>query len=523
MMKRSIKRVVEESDSRSLLKLLAVALFAISVLIAATGCSEAQDETFTAARFILPAEVQQTMDSVNAFARASGGAASFEEYKAIYTHFIEQNPNSVPLHMDIQTLYNNFGKRIDAQDVYRELYETYPDSAMFIYLYARTQVGPIVDSLYHKAFVADSNFYWSNFALASRIFSYPPYDTARAIELYKRCIKLDNAYPAPFQQLAVLYKAKGDYDKAMEFADLFATSSQNPRTPLLLQADIWEAKGNAVAAQQLLAAYVVENPGDLQARHALADLYERQDSLQQAIAEMYGVARDSRLRALPFMRIAELYGKMGNADSALGYVLAAARVGYDDYYRIENAAEFALLKDDNRYSDLIAFLKEQSEKHTADRMAGFADRADSIKQANLSNTVSEPLPSVGLTTISGESISLEALRGNPAVVLFWSAWSDQSQRVLDLFHDLEELRPEGVKFLLLNMWDDDPEEAEKYLRDRGFDYPVIPVDDFTAEKFGVFGVPTILLADSDGVVRYRLEGYQMALDQIILWQLEALK
>jgi predicted Zn-dependent protease len=488
-----------------------------------SGCSQSSEKkVFTASPFQPPIEVQQATDSVTAYAREVGGAATFEEFKVIYEYFIELHPNSAPLQMDFQALYNNFDKREECQERFREMYQQHPDSAFYIFLYARTLVGPEVDTLFNKAYEVDSNYYWSNFALASRLFSYPPYDTARAIHLYERAIEIDNSYPAPFRQIAILHKAQGNYDEALQFADLFAVASQNPLTPLLLQAEIWKLRDNNDTAETLLRAYVAENPNDLAARQALVDLYQEQKRFDVALEQQYELTTLSRSRMEGFVKIAELYCELGNSDSAIAYVVAAAQQGYDDHHRIAGSEVFQQLKDDERYDDMMAFLKDQYSKHTADRLASFAALADSLKRAALADTVSEQLPRVTLETRSGESVSLESLKGEPAVIIFWSSWSNQSAGVLYLMREFNGLKPQGVDVVAINMWDDEPEKAEKYLRDYGFDYQLITVSDYVAEQFGVFGVPTVLIADADGVVRYRNEGYQSSLDQIMLWQVESL-
>jgi thiol-disulfide isomerase/thioredoxin len=425
--------------------------------------------------------------------------------------------------MDLQSLYNNFNKRSECQERFRKMYEAHPDSAFCVYLYARTLIGPQVDTLFREAYRADSNFYWADFALASRVYSFPPYDTTRAIQLYERCIELDNAYPAPFQAIAKLYLAQEKYDKAMQFADLFATASLNPLTPLLLQEQIWEAQGKYDAAEKLLQSYAAENPNEVSVRQALEKLYEKKKDYDGALKQEYEVAKLSNPRVEAFVKIAELYSRAGDADSAITYILIAARQGFNDYRRIQSEDVFKDLRSDKRYDDMISLLKDQSEKYTGARLASFADKADSLKKAVLADTVYMQLPTdVSLATLSGVPVSLDSLRGEPVVMLFWSSWSNQSAGALAMLREFSQLKPSGVQILAVNMWDDDPADAEQFLHDRGYKYDLIPVSSFDAERLGVYGVPTILVIDANGIVRYRDEGYRPSLDQVILWQVNSL-
>jgi len=120
--------------------------------------------------------------------------------------------------------------------------------------------------------------------------------------------------------------------------------------------------------------------------------------------------------------------------------------------------------------------------------------------------VGEPLPDFALRTFEGGTASRETLEGKPLLVIFWNTWCPNCLRELpEIARQSERLGPRGLRVLAVNTAMNDTEpKARAYWNKYGYAFPSGFDHDFdVGQAFGVFGVPTVFLVDSKGVVRYK--------------------
>lgn len=112
-------------------------------------------------------------------------------------------------------------------------------------------------------------------------------------------------------------------------------------------------------------------------------------------------------------------------------------------------------------------------------------------------------PDFQLTRIDGSSVSLADLRGQPAVLIFWTAWCPICKEEAPRFNELAaQYEPKGVRVLGINI-QDSPARTEGGIRDFGIRYTVARDPDASvAHRYNVTGTPTIIILDGNGVVRY---------------------
>jgi peroxiredoxin len=112
-------------------------------------------------------------------------------------------------------------------------------------------------------------------------------------------------------------------------------------------------------------------------------------------------------------------------------------------------------------------------------------------------------PEFQLTQTNGASVSLDSLRGQPVVIVFWTAWcpfcKEEAPRINDLAAKYE---PRGVRVLGINIQDSEARTAGG-IRDFGIKYQVArDADASIAKAYQVQGTPTIIFLNKDGIVRY---------------------
>ncbi len=117
--------------------------------------------------------------------------------------------------------------------------------------------------------------------------------------------------------------------------------------------------------------------------------------------------------------------------------------------------------------------------------------------------VGNPAPDFQLARIDGGQISLDDLRGRPAVIVFWTSWCpicrEEAPRINALAAEYES---KGVRVLGINV-KDSVARAESGVKEFGVKYVVArDPDGNVARAYKVTGAPTIVFLDRKGVVRY---------------------
>ncbi|MDP8956486.1 MAG: TlpA family protein disulfide reductase [Actinomycetota bacterium] len=127
--------------------------------------------------------------------------------------------------------------------------------------------------------------------------------------------------------------------------------------------------------------------------------------------------------------------------------------------------------------------------------------------------------------MTGGSLEPGDYAGKVLVVNFWNPFCGPCRREQPLLQESwERLRGRGVQMIGLMFiggfppWPDDPEAAQRYLRRFRVTYPVLrDVDSKFADGFGIQGIPTTVVVDRQGRMRFRVLGELKpgALDELI--------
>jgi len=112
-------------------------------------------------------------------------------------------------------------------------------------------------------------------------------------------------------------------------------------------------------------------------------------------------------------------------------------------------------------------------------------------------------PDFELEKAGGGTISSKDLEGNPAVLVFWTAWcpvcKEEAPHINKLAAEFEE---QGVRVVGINIGESDARIKEG-IKDFGIKYPVAKdKDSSVAKNYKVIGTPTVVFLDKKGVVRY---------------------
>jgi peroxiredoxin len=123
-------------------------------------------------------------------------------------------------------------------------------------------------------------------------------------------------------------------------------------------------------------------------------------------------------------------------------------------------------------------------------------------------------PEFALPTLTGETISLSQLRGQTTILNFWATWCAPCRAEIPAFSAFADAHPEVA---VLGIATDGPRAkvaaAAKQLDIR---YPVLLSDPETHRAYGISTIPTTVIVDAEGRVRYAHSGLLMG------WQLKIL-
>ncbi len=120
-------------------------------------------------------------------------------------------------------------------------------------------------------------------------------------------------------------------------------------------------------------------------------------------------------------------------------------------------------------------------------------------------TLGAPAPPLELPTLDGETVQLDALRGNVVLVNFWASWCEPCTREMPRFQQWhEQHHADGLTILGVNtLYQDQRAAVDDFLRMQSVTYPILTDEEGqTSQQWLVRNLPYSYVIDRDGVVRF---------------------
>lgn len=117
-------------------------------------------------------------------------------------------------------------------------------------------------------------------------------------------------------------------------------------------------------------------------------------------------------------------------------------------------------------------------------------------------------PAFELTTLAGDTVSGDGLRGKVVLVNFWATWCPPCRVEMPGFQSVyDEKKDDGFVVLGISTDATGREPVERFLAERSITYPVAMATATVIQSFGGTNVlPTSFLLDRDGRIRYEVRG-----------------
>jgi thiol-disulfide isomerase/thioredoxin len=124
--------------------------------------------------------------------------------------------------------------------------------------------------------------------------------------------------------------------------------------------------------------------------------------------------------------------------------------------------------------------------------------------------VNDPAPPIELQSFTtGQTVTLESLRGKVVLVDFWASWCIPCRKSLPMFNELRaNIGTEKFEILAVNL-DENLDDANAFLASYPVSYPVVwDQGQVTPGLYDVQGMPSSYIVDQNGVVRAAHKGFK---------------
>jgi thiol-disulfide isomerase/thioredoxin len=123
--------------------------------------------------------------------------------------------------------------------------------------------------------------------------------------------------------------------------------------------------------------------------------------------------------------------------------------------------------------------------------------------------VGSQAPDFTLKSNQGSNVRLAEQRGHVVMLNFWASWCAPCRKEMPLLDELHQ-RYQSAGFILYGVnVEPDPTAGDKLVKDLGVSFPVLyDTDSATSRAYRIDAMPTTVVIDRDGVVRYVNRGYR---------------
>ena len=142
---------------------------------------------------------------------------------------------------------------------------------------------------------------------------------------------------------------------------------------------------------------------------------------------------------------------------------------------------------------------------------------------SLASNIQGAAPDFTLKSNNGKNLRLSEQRGQVVLLNFWATWCGpcrQEMPILDTLH--QQYQKLGFTVMGINV-DQQRSAAERILKDIPVSFPVLFDSGSTvSEQYQVDAMPTTVLIDRDGNMRYLHRGYQSGSEDLYETQIKTL-
>ena len=132
-----------------------------------------------------------------------------------------------------------------------------------------------------------------------------------------------------------------------------------------------------------------------------------------------------------------------------------------------------------------------------------------LAMVNGSAEVGQAAPEFALPDMSGQPVSLQDYAGEVVLINFWASWCGPCREEMPLLDQLSErYGPMGFTMLGVNV-EEDSSLADRFLTGTPVSFPILyDRENAVSELYDVIAMPTTVLVDRQGNIRFVHHGYE---------------
>ena len=132
-------------------------------------------------------------------------------------------------------------------------------------------------------------------------------------------------------------------------------------------------------------------------------------------------------------------------------------------------------------------------------------------------------PDFALKGATGDNLRLSELRGQVVMINFWASWCGPCRQEMPHLEDLyQRYEPLGFTLLGVNV-EKNRKKADQMLNDMPVSFPILfDSRNEVSKLYGVIAMPSTVLIDRDGTIRYIHNGYKAGYEQEYQTQIRSL-
>jgi len=133
----------------------------------------------------------------------------------------------------------------------------------------------------------------------------------------------------------------------------------------------------------------------------------------------------------------------------------------------------------------------------------------SISIAQAGETKKIPAPDFTLPSLSGSNVRLSELKGDVVLLNFWASWCGPCRLEMPLLNKLHN-KYKGIGFTVIGVnVEESTAAAQDFLNENKVSFPILwDTQNKVSKQYNVQAMPTTVMIDRDGQVRYLHKGFQ---------------
>ena len=498
------------------------------------------------------------------------GQKKFDEALTLLREYDRTHPDDIEVHDQIRRIFDLQDKRQQAIAEYKQRLEQNPTS-MNRYLYARLLESPVEREANFREIIAlDPKFVWGHVGLATALLDQDRLqdgidaadegirtvsDTAELQYIKARIYRRMQKYPeaaAAMREFNRLKPNDDSRDLAYFYEWMEVDKCENPDEKLKLaeawvqkyRADLNKERGleGAIRFAEVSFVYALQDQQPARVRKFAESGLGLLAGTKPADS---GEDRDYYFRTKGALLALQAWAevKLGGSSRVPSLLSQAQKTGPgSEMFYFSALAHKALLKKADAMKDALkaaacppvfagsrelaaALWKENGADEDSFEQALHWQREQfsaERKKRVLSQQVAQKFEPFEVTDPDGKTLSEKDLHGKVTLINFWAVWCPPCREELPHWNQFVASHGKDDGIQMLAVGDEPWETIRNYMANNNYTFPVYR-DEKYWDQFSVEGIPTLLVIDPNGLIRFRNSGFEegMEYEETLLWQVAA--